>query len=118
VPQDKRFFVLSGFELKWFLTEDDATLQRAARTAIDMRQYACSVVEGADRMLALTPASPLAKKAWYLRAGDPKVFEQWRVALSDAAADGAANTRHMLAREQHGERSVFAASGTVYSSLM
>ena len=56
------------------------------KTTVDMRLYACHVVEGSELMLALLPASPSAKKSWYLRAVDAESFETWHRMLKSAAA--------------------------------
>ena len=63
-------------------------LQRAAKTSIDMRQYTCEVVDGYEMMMHLLPATPAAKKSWYLRAVDAESFETWQWALRSAGAGG------------------------------
>ena len=86
VPQDKRYFVLRGYDLRWFSNEDEATLGMGAKTIVDMQSYFCQQVEGMDHMLALLPATPMAKKSWYLRAPDAESFEAWRGALTAVSA--------------------------------
>ena len=87
VPQDKRYFVLHGHELSWYSSKDDVTLGSAPKTTVDMRLYACTVVDAAELILSLTPASSAAKKSWYLRAEDAESFETWRWALESVSGE-------------------------------
>jgi len=84
----KRFFVLRGCELRWYVSEDEAMLERSARTVLDMRLYECRCVGGAALTFAIVPASAGAKKSWYLRARDQHSFDEWVDALSRAASAG------------------------------
>jgi hypothetical protein len=76
---DKRFFVLRGRFLKWYTSEDDATLAVGTRSAVDLQDY-CLVAAGdaAQLTLALVPnGSGSAKKGWFLRAIDERAYESW-----------------------------------------
>ena len=75
---------------RWYNSEDEATLRSGARTALDMREYICEVVDGPNLILALLPAALPARKSWYLRAVDSEAFEAWRWALGAAGAAGTA----------------------------
>lgn len=82
----KRYFVLANGVLKWYNTEDEATLQRSALTAIDMRMYTCHEMDPVNRTLAICPVSPHVKKSWYLRALDEASYDSWCRALVAAGA--------------------------------
>ena len=84
VASDRRFFVLQGRSLSWYPSDDSVLLEKPPLTTIDLRQYSCAPVEGAELMLALTAASPPAKKSWYVRAADRSTFDEWRRALGGA----------------------------------
>ena len=73
---------------RWYNNKDEATLEMAPKSAVDMRLYACRVVEEGELMLALVPAGPAAKKSWYLRAEDADSFDTWKWALCGAAGGG------------------------------
>ena len=90
MPQDKRYFVLRDHELKWYGTEDEATLERSAKNAVDLRLYVVHALTDTDCVLALESISPLAKKSWYLRARDQHEFEEWQRVLT--AATGNSNS--------------------------
>lgn len=82
--QDKRFFVLQGTFLKWYNSEDDATLTVSARNAVDLAEYDL-VPLGGDFVFALTPrADSSAKKGWYFRASDRKFYDGWLAVLEHA----------------------------------
>ena len=87
-PQDKRWFVLDGHELRWYGNKDEATLGMAPKTVIDMRLYSCKSVDNGELLLALLPAAAAVKKSWYLRAEDAESFETWKWALEAAGAAG------------------------------
>jgi len=64
-PQDKRYFVLKGRELRWYGSKDDATLAYSAKTAVDLTNYAIEPAPEVPLVLALVPTSAAAKKGWY-----------------------------------------------------
>jgi hypothetical protein len=86
-PQDKRFFVLDGTELRWYSNKDEVTLGMSPKTTIDMRHYSCRVVDADQLILSLVPELPPAKKSWYLRAEDSESYETWKWALGTMSAD-------------------------------
>ena len=89
-PQDKRWFVLDGHELRWYGNKDEATLGMAPKTVVDMRLYSCKSVDDGELLMALLPAAAPAKKSWYLRAEDAESFETWKWALDASSAAAAA----------------------------
>jgi len=86
--QDRRYFALRKHELKWYGTEDAATLSSAPRDQVDLRAYAVQLVDAAAYSLALVPLDASSKKkSWYIRAMDQQSFNLWYAAFSAVAAE-------------------------------